>query len=129
MCVCVLIDVCVCVFNDVCVCVYLSRSTRKSEITPENCRTRPALMFVLHSEELYPLFVTFCKQQHSEENVLVWATIRRFKEATEEGRLLVAQEIIRRVRSPCLRARACVCVCVCVWCVCVCVAIVSVFAL
>jgi hypothetical protein len=67
------------------VCVYptnrrcLLCSHDKSEITTLNCRSRPALLYVLRHADTLELFVRFCTSQHSEENVLFWMAVRDFK--------------------------------------------------
>ncbi len=55
------------------------RRSDKLAITTTNCRSRPALMFVLNNEDTLDAFIAFCKTQHSEENVLFWKDVRDFK--------------------------------------------------
>ena len=77
-------------------------STSKLDITAENCRTRQALLFILGNPETQHMFLRFCKSQHCEENVMVWVAIQGFREAASAaGRLLLAQDIIRKVCLVC----------------------------
>lgn len=71
-----------------------------SDITPQNCRTKQALLFVLLNPELKAAFHVFCKQQHCDENVIVWEVINSLKTATDVDRLLIGNELIDKYIGP-----------------------------
>ncbi len=82
-------------------CVLIACSSKKTDINGNNCRSKPALMYILQQDDTMAAFVSFCTAQHCEENILVWIAIRDFKTSCEKDpstMLSAATEIVRRVR-------------------------------
>jgi Regulator of G protein signaling domain len=81
------------------VCFVLCSRTKK-DITAQNCRSKPALLFVLGNPDTLASFIAFATSQHCQENVLVWSAIKTFRDASErepESMLPRAKEIVDRV--------------------------------
>jgi hypothetical protein len=76
-------------------------SRTKKDITAQNCRSKPALLFVLGNPDTLASFIAFATSQHCQENVLVWSAIKTFRDASTrepESLLPRAKEIVDRVR-------------------------------